>query len=179
MLKPSLAGTLLAAAVLAGSFQAGARAATPEHLAPQAIQISQKEMLEQLTNLSHRKGAVGMEAARALALVKRHVAREQEFILPPLSLLPSLADGRVTPDMAWALPMIDRVRTEREAIFEEHTRITDALSALALAATRAHDTATKEFAESAAADSLADLEILEPTLLLIGDTLRAKLPPAK
>jgi len=35
---------------------------------------------------------------------------------------------------------------------------------------------TKEFAESAAADSLSDIEILEPTLLIIGDILRSKLP---
>ena len=31
---------------------------------------------------------------------------------------------------------------------------------------------------SAAGDSLTDLEILEPTILMIGDTLRAKLPAA-
>ena len=41
---------------------------------------------------------------------------------------------------------------------------------------RAHDREATEFAKSAAADSLNDLEILEPTVIMIGDYLRAKLP---
>jgi hypothetical protein len=146
------------------------------HPIPQSLRIAHKETLEQLTILARKKGPVGIEANRALVVFKRHIAREQEFILPPLTLLPLLADGKVTPDMAWALPMTDRVRAEREAIFDEHTKVTDALNALVVAATRAHDNDAKEFAESAAADSLNDMEILEPTLLLIGDILRNKLP---
>jgi hypothetical protein len=149
-----------------------------QHLEPQSIQVAQKEAMEQLSTLARRKGPVGVAAAKVLVVYKQHVAREREFILPPLTLLPYLADGKVTADMSWALAMTDRVRAEREEIFEEHTRITDGLNALAEAAAKAHDNDAKEFAESAAADSLADLEILEPTLLLINDILRAKLPAA-
>jgi hypothetical protein len=47
-----------------------------------------------------------------------------------------------------------------------------------VAATKAHDKEAAEFAEAAAADSLNDVELLEPTVLLIGDYLRAKLPAA-
>jgi hypothetical protein len=173
---------LAAAALIAPPLTSSARAAPPkppEHLLPQAIQIEHKETLEQLTALTHHKGAVGLEASKALVLLKRHMDREQEFILPPLTLLPLLAEGKVTPDMAWALAMTDRVRAERETLFKDHTEITDALSALVAAATSARDKEAKEFAESAVADSLTDLEILEPTLMLINDTLRAKLPAAK
>ena len=35
-----------------------------------------------------------------------------------------------------------------------------------------------EFARSAAGDSLNDIEVLEPTVLLIGDYLRSRLPTA-
>lgn len=146
------------------------------HPIPQSLAIAHKETLEQLTILARKKGQVGVEATRALVVFRRHIAREREFILPPLTLLPRLADGKVTPDMAWALPMTDRVRAEREEIFEEHTKVTDALNALVTAAARANDKDAKEFAEAAAADSLSDLEILEPALLLIGDILHSKLP---
>jgi len=54
----------------------------------------------------------------------------------------------------------------------------EALNALLAAAIEANDSDAKEFAESAAGDSLTDLEILEPAILMIGDTLRAKLPAA-
>jgi hypothetical protein len=151
-------------------------AAGPTHPVPQSLRLAHQESVEQLSILAHRKGPVGAAATQALTVLRRHDAREQEFIFPPLTLLPRLAEGRVTPDMAWALPMTDRVRAERDEIFEEHTKVTDALNALITAANLAHDKEAKEFAESAAADSLSDLEILEPTLLLINDLLRSKLP---
>lgn len=148
------------------------------HPIPQSLSVGHRETIEQLTMLAHKKGPVGAAASHVLEVKKRHIAREVEFILPPLILLPRLAAGQVTPDMAWALPMTDRVRAEEEQIFEEHTKITDALNQLVAAADKAHDQEAKEFAESAAADSLGDMEILQPTLLLIGDILRSKLPAA-
>ena len=151
---------------------------TPEHLVPQSLQIEHKETLEQITALAKHKGPVGVAAGRVLVLYKKHAAREDEFIFPPLTLLPYLADGKVTPDMAWALPMTDRVKAEQEQIFVEHTEITEALNGLVVAATKAHDNDAKEFAELAAANSLNDLEILVPAVLMIGDTLHSKLPAA-
>ncbi len=152
--------------------------AAPAHLLPQSIQLADKETLDQLTELAGRKGAVGAAATKVLVLLKQHMAREQEYILPPLTLLPLLADGKVTPDMAWALEMTDRVKADREEIFQEHMAITEELNALAVAAAAENDTEAKDFAETAAADALTDLEIFEPTLLLINETLRSKLPAA-
>jgi hypothetical protein len=145
------------------------------HPIPQSLRVEHDETLERLSILVKRPGQVGVEARKAMEVFKRHAAREEEFILPPLTLLPVLADGKVTPDMAWAIAMTDRVRTEREQIFQEHTKLTDVLNTLVVAARRARDKDATEFAQAAAADSLNDLELLEPTVLLIGDYLRGKL----
>jgi hypothetical protein len=172
---------LMALTAIASAGRAGIAVAqtTQKHLIPQSLQVAHKETLEQLTALTRHKGPVGVAAGKVLVLYKQHAVREEEFIFPPLSLLPYLADGKVTKDMAWALPMTDRVRAESEQIFEEHTRLTDALNNLTVVATKAKDIDAKEFAENAAADSLNDLEVLQPTLMLIGDVLRAKLPAAQ
>jgi hypothetical protein len=143
---------------------------------PQAMRVEHDNTLQQLTALSQRHGPVGVEARKALALFKAHLAREEEFILPPLTLLHDLADGKVSPDMKWAIPMSDRVKAEREKTFQEHTQITDAMSALAAAARKAHDAAALDFAQAAVADSLTDLELIEPMSIVIGDYLKAKLP---
>jgi hypothetical protein len=161
-----------------GAAFAQGTSAAETHPIPQALRIEQKETVEQLTALAAKPAPVGPAAKDALALLQKHYAREREFILPPLTLLPLIADGKVTPDMAWALPMTERVRAEREQIFDEHAETTEALNALLVAAVEANDNEAKEFAESTAGDSLTDLEILEPTILMIGDTLRAKLPAA-
>lgn len=155
----------------------GASAQTRE--IPQSLRVEHDNTLEQLTTLSRRHGPVGTEARKALDLFKRHLQREEEFILPPLTLLPILADGKVSPDMKWAVAMADRIKAEREQIFQEHTLITDSMNALAAAAQKTHDAAAYDFARAAVADSLNDVEILEPASIVIGDYVKAKLPPGQ
>jgi hypothetical protein len=158
---------------------AGAASAQPAPHAgdiPQSLRVEHNDTLEQLASLAERHGAVGEEARKALTLFRQHSQREEAYILPPLTLLPLLADGKVSPDMKWAIAMADRVKADRDQIFQEHTRITDAMNALAMAAQKAHDTAAFDFARSAAADSLNDIELLEPMTIVIGDYLKAKLP---
>lgn len=155
-----------------------AQTAAPQREIPQSLIFEHGETLDRLTALAKRPGKVGAAASRALGLFKRHTAREMEYILPPLALLPDMADGKVTPDMAWALVMCDRVKADREQIFQEHTQVTDAMNALLVAGEEAHDQDAIEFARSAAGDSLNDIEVLEPTVLLIGDYLRSRLPTA-
>jgi len=170
-----LALLIVAAAGLGPSRPVAAQPAATAHDIPQSLRVEHSETLERLSLLARRKGQVGVVARKAIALFKRHAAREQEFILPPLTLLSTLADGKVTPDMAWAIAMADRVRAERETIFQEHTQITDVLNELVVAADRAHDKDAAEFAEAAAGDSLNDVELLEPMVLVIGDYLRSQL----
>ena len=167
--------TALAAGVCVGA-AASAQPAPHAGDIPQSLRVEHNDTLEQLTNLARHKGAVGEEARKALALFKQHTQREEAYILPPLTLLPLLADGKVSPDMKWAIAMADRVKADRDEIFQEHTRITDAMNALAAAAQKSHNAAAFDFARSAAADSLNDIELLEPMTIVIGDYLKAKLP---
>jgi hypothetical protein len=146
---------------------------------PQSLRIEHDHTLQLLGKLSRRRGPVGVEARRALALFNQHLQREEEFILPPLTLLPLLADGKVSADMKWAIIMADRVRTEREKTYQQHTQITDAMNALAGAARKARDTEALDFAQGAVADSLNDIELLEPMAIVIGDYLKAKLSAAQ
>ena len=164
-----------AIALMASTGTAVAQTASHVGDIPQAIRVEHENTISQLTELSHKRGPVGVEARKALVLFKKHLAREEEFILPPLTLLPLLAGGKVTPDMKWAVTMADRTKAEREETFIEHTRITDAMNSLAAAARNAHDPVALEFAQSAVADSLNDIEITEPTSVVIGDYIRTKL----
>jgi hypothetical protein len=143
---------------------------------PQSLRVEHDHTLEQLGMLSGRKTPVGAEARKALVLFRQHLQREEEFILPPLTLLPQLADGKASPDMKWAIAMAERVKAEREKTYQQHTQITDAMNALAAAARKAHDTEALDFAQGAVADSLNDIELLEPMSIVIGDYLKAKLP---
>ena len=176
ILRPAI--FILAGLVVCGLAGRAAAQSTP-HAGeiPQSLRLEHEDTVRQLTALSHKRGPVGVEAGKAQVLFQEHLKREEEFILPPLTLLHDLANGKVSPDMRWAIAMADRVKAEREQTFEQHTKITDAMNALLAAARKAHDTEAIDFAQSAVADSLNDLELLEPMSIVIGEYLKAKLPP--
>jgi hypothetical protein len=181
--KTSIAGALACTLILAACAAQGPAtpvapaAAQVQPQVPQAIQLSHASMLAELTELTHHRGNVGVVAAKALPMVEAHFKREQEYIMPPLSLAHSLADGKVSADMRWAVTMADRIKASREAIFQEHTQITEVMNELLAAAQRAHDTTAEEFARTAVEDSLEDMEVAEPMAIVIGEYLRLRLPP--
>ena len=173
----SLKLRLTALAITAAAASGGAAWAqpAPAHEIPQSQQSEHMENLDRLQTLAKRPGRVGEVARQAIDLFKAHFARESDYILPPLTLIPAIADGKVTPDMQWAVDMADRVKADRETIFQEHARIIDTLNDLRVAGERAHDAEASDFAQGAAIDALNDVEILEPASIMVGDTIRARL----
>jgi hypothetical protein len=147
------------------------------HDIPQSFRVAHEETLAELTAIGKRRSQTGSIARQAISAVKRHFQREEEYILPPLTLAPAIALGKVTPDMKWAIAMADRIKADRETIFKEHTVITEWMNELAAAAERAHEADVLAFARGAVADSLNDTEVNEPMAIVIGEYLRAKLGP--
>ena len=95
----AMTAILLLAATVAG-FAAAPAIAQPVAQAgeiPQSLRVEHDDTLEQLAVLARRHGPVGVEAGKAMVLFKQHLRREEEYILPPLTLLPLLADGKDLP----------------------------------------------------------------------------------
>lgn len=160
--------------------QAGSAAAQTAPQArdiPQSFKVAHEEILDELTKLGKRHSQTGLIARGAISAVQRHFQREEEYILPPLTLAPAIALGKITPDMKWAIAMADRIKADRETIFVEHTVITDWMNELAAAADRAREADVIIFARAALADALNDTEVNEPMAIVIGEYLREKLGP--
>ena len=173
------AALMVLASAAAVGFWAGSAAAQAQqaHDIPQSFKVAHAETLAELTAIGKRRTHTGQIARQAISAVKRHFRREEEYILPPLTLAPAIALGHVTPDMKWAIAMADRIKADRETIFTEHTVITEWMNELAAAAEQAHEPDVIAFARAAVADSLSDTEVNEPMAIVIGEYLRAKLPP--
>jgi len=167
---------LTSGAAVGGWAGSAAAQAQQAHDIPQSFKVAHEETLAELTAIGKRRTHTGLIARQAISAVQRHFRREEEYILPPLTLAPAIALGKVTPDMRWAIAMADRIKADRETIFVEHTVITEWMNELAAAAERAHEADVIAFARGAVADSLNDTEVNEPMAIVIGDYLRAKLP---
>lgn len=153
----------------------GAATASP-HEIPQSVRAERDNQLAQLEWIAdHAPQRVAEAARKALEVLRPHFAKDAEQLLPPLALLPALADGRATPDMRWAIAVADRVKAERDQLFAQHVQITSALNDLIAAAEGARDRRLVLMAQRVALHSHHEVEVLLPTVILIGDYLRTKL----
>jgi hypothetical protein len=146
-----------------------------EFVIPGPLKREHEELHDELRRATKEAGGVG-ESARAVAkLMHPHFVKEEEYALPPLGLLPLLAKGRVTPDMADVLPMTDRLRAELDEMLTEHKQIVAALRDLADAARRENKMEYAAFAERLILHAQTEEEVSYPTAILIGDYVRLRL----
>lgn len=145
------------------------------HVAPQTL-INEHRVIERhLGDVARERGRVGIAAKRVLAVIVPHERREEEFVLPLLGLVDSIVDGGVKPDMAWAVEMSKRAKSERGAFYDEHTKLVSALDDLAAAARRQHDRRLVDFCESVVAHAVEDNEVIIPIAILVGIHVSEKL----
>ena len=125
--------------------------------------------LEEATRLSGRTG----EAARAVAgRLHPHLRREEEFALPPLSLLPALADGSVPADAGHAIALATRLKAALPEMLGEHRAIEEALDGLLEAAGSEGHAGAAVFAADLRRHAETEEQILYPAAILIGEYLK-------
>jgi hypothetical protein len=106
-----------------------------------------------------------------------HFLREDEYAIPPLSLLPRLARGQVTPDMAEVIPLVARLKEEMPLMIDEHRAILGAVRAFAIAAEGDSDEKCIRLAAELMVHAQLEEEVLYPAALLVGEFVKAKLQP--
>ena len=144
--------------------------------APLSLRREHEELHADLARAGQVPGRIG-EAARAVARIMHpHFLREDEYAMPPLSLLPHLAKGPVTADMAEVLPLVARLKEELPLMIEEHRAIMGAVRELAVAAESEGDEQYIRFAAELMVHAQIEEEVLYPTAILVGEYVKLKLP---
>jgi hypothetical protein len=141
---------------------------------PEPMQIEHEKLHAALARLTKESGRTS-EAAKAVAQVlEPHFAKENEYALPPLSLLKPLSQGKFEPKMAEVLKLTDKLDADMPTILAEHKDIEEALKKLHDAATAEKNAAGIQFAEHLAAHAQEEEEFTYPTALLIGKYVKLK-----
>jgi hypothetical protein len=142
---------------------------------PHPLKLEHEELHATLAQATKAGGKVG-EAAKAVAkLLRAHFVKEEEYALPPLGLLSSLAAGKVMPEMSGVLPMTDRLKRELPEMLAEHKAIVAALEQLAGTARQTGNSEYVHFAEQLKLHAQTEEDVLYPAAILIGEYLKLKL----
>lgn len=171
---------LLAVALLGSSRAGGPMPAAPpgegndkpaDLKMPDSLRKRHEAFHAEFTKATKEEGKVG-DAARAIEKIgTAHFAKAKD-VFPPLGLLPRLAEGKVTPEMREAVEMAEKLRAGLPQIRRDHHELIAGLKKLGEAAKVQGKTDYVRFAEKLTLHIQEEEEILYPTVLLIGDTVK-------
>ena len=147
--------------------------------APPSLRREHEELHADLAAAGKMPGLLGQTAREIARIMHPHFLREDEYAIPPLSLLPRLAKGQVAPDMAEVLPLIARLKEEMPLMIEEHRAILGAVRAFAMAAESDGDEKCIRLAAELTVHAQLEEEVLYPAALLVGEFVKAKLQPQR
>ena len=172
----SIAVAILASCLMVGLNVAGSAAEQSSLQVPQSIRHQHEQIIARLTHFAGHGGSVGAAASKALNVLKDHYAKEEAFVLPLLGLLPRLANGEVSKDMEPAIAMSERARAASADLQNDHIQITSLMNELVAAGKNARNDELVRLATRIASQSLNDIEVAQPTAIIVGELLRQRLP---
>lgn len=139
---------------------------------PQPLKAEHDELHAELALLMKSPDRVGVAACDVAVVLHPHFVKEEKFALPPLGLLPAVASGNVTAEMAAVTAMTDNLKTELPQMLQEHARIAAAVRTLLDAAQQAGDTAALRFGEKLLTHAHTEELVLYPAAVILGDWVR-------
>jgi hypothetical protein len=142
---------------------------------PLPLKIEHGDLHMELVEATKAGGEIGETAKAVAKILHPHFVREEEYALPPLGLLPFLAEGRVTQEMREVLSMTGRLKADLPQMISEHKAIVSGLNRLRDAAKKEKKIKYAQFAEKLVLHAKTEEEVLYPASLLIGEYLALKL----
>lgn len=139
---------------------------------PKSLKIEHEELHAQLAKATKAGGATGEAAKTVAKALHPHFLKEEEYALPPLGLLPILAEGKAMQEMDAAVEMTDRLKADLNHMLLEHKEIVAALKTLTEAAKLEGKDEFVHFAEKLTLHAETEEEVLYPASILVGEYLK-------
>jgi hypothetical protein len=142
---------------------------------PRSMQAEHEELHADLEKAIASGGETGTAAKVVADVLHAHFESEEKYALPPLGLLPALANGNLSPEMIQVLEMTDTLKAELPRMLEEHKGIVDTLQKLIETASQEKKTEHIRFAKKLILHAQNEEEVAYPTAILVGEYVRMKL----
>jgi hypothetical protein len=142
---------------------------------PTPLQSEHQALYAEINRAVKLEGRAGKAARLVARLIERHFAKEEEFVLPPLGLLPALAQGTIEQGMAAAITMAAKLHDELPDLLAEQRVIVAALEELMAVAEGEGLAELVGFAEKLMLHEEIEEQVSYPTAILIGKYLQLQL----
>lgn len=141
---------------------------------PSSIKETHASLLEQVHNLTLHKDKSTQIALTLETLMLHHFKEEENFILPPLGLLPLLAKGELPKESKEIILLCEKMKSQMDHMSVEHQMIKVHIDELKQASKKENLAEIIEFEKEVIKHAISEEEIFFPTAILIGEYLKLK-----
>ena len=139
---------------------------------PSVILKDHHYFLQELEPVTILKDSTGYFARELYEVMKYHFKEEEDYVLPPLGILPVLARGEFPANAEEIIGLTEKFRKNSAVMNAEHQMITHLLGQMVLSAGREGHVEFKVFEEELHKHADLEEEVLFPMVLVIGDYLK-------
>lgn len=130
------------------------------------------QIYARLERLAQTPGKTGKASRALLTIMRPHLFKEEEFVLPQLGVLKKMAFGESTEGMTWAIKRSKDLKKEYPQMLAEHKAIFKFIDELSRVADLEGDQGALDLAGQLKAHIQDEEDIIYPAAILAGDYIK-------
>lgn len=139
---------------------------------PSSIKKEHESLLGQVHQITLFPDSTGLNAKKLEELMLHHFMEEENYVLPPLGLLPSLSNGQLPEQTNNILLLTEKLKSQMTHLSVEHQMIKAYMDELKQAAAKDNHPEVIEFEKELHKHANIEEEVLFPSAILIGEYLK-------
>lgn len=141
---------------------------------PSSIKKTHATLLDQIHEMTLYKDSSSIVAIKLEVLMQHHFKEEEDFILPPLGLLPLLAAGQLPAPSKELLLFCENIKPQLTHMSVEHQLIKAYIEELKQTCLEENRPAIIAFEKEVIKHAVSEEEVFFPAAILVGEYLKLK-----
>ena len=141
---------------------------------PSSIKETHASLLEQIHKITLYNDSSTPIALKLEELMLHHFKEEENFILPPLGLLPSLANGKLPEESKDIILLCEKMKVQMDHMSVEHQMIKVHIDELKQVSKKENLAEIIEFEKEVIKHAISEEEVFFPAAILVGEYLKLK-----
>ena len=141
---------------------------------PSSLKKTHADLLNQLHQFTLVKDSSNPFALKLEELMMHHFKEEEDYILPPLGLLPLLASGQLPEQSKSTIALTEKTIAQLDHMSAEHQLIIAYIDELKQASTEENRPAIIAFEKEVSKHAVSEEEVYFPAAIMVGEYLKLK-----